>query len=70
MGRFPGNPLTRKRQVGVVCTGPPDKPGRLDSDNSLGLLIASGMFERLVPGSPASFYLGCRAPSHKSDSPS
>ena len=27
-------------------------------DSSLGLLIASGIFKRLVPGSPAALYLG------------
>src|SRR5690606_32042726 len=31
-------------------------PGR---DSSQGLLIASGIFGRLVPGSPAARYLGC-----------
>ena len=31
-----------------------------DRDSSHGLLIASGIFDQLVPGSPAKFYLGVR----------
>ena len=60
MGRCPRNPLTPKRQVGAVCPGPQDEPVNQDRDSSLGLLIASGIFKRLVPGSPADAYLGVR----------
>ena len=49
----PRNPLTPKRQVGAVYPGPQDEPVSQDRDSSLGLLIASGIFKRLVPGSPA-----------------
>ena len=58
MGRFPGNPLTRKRQVGAVYSGPQDEPVDQIRDSSLGMLIASGMFMQFVPGSPAKAYLG------------
>ena len=58
MGRFRGNPLTPKRQVGAVYPDPTAELVDLDRDNSLGLLIASGMFMRLVPGSPVNAYLG------------
>ena len=54
----PRNPLTPKRQVGAVCLGPQDEPVNQDRDSSLGMLIASGMFNQLVPGSPAAAYLG------------
>ena len=54
------NPLTPKRQVGAVCHGPQDEPVNQDRDSSLGMLIASGMFNQLVPGSPAMSYLGVR----------
>jgi len=44
--------------VGAVYPGPQDEPVNQDRDSSLGMLIASGMFEQLVPGSPAVAYLG------------
>ena len=52
------NPLTPKRQVGAVYSSPRDEPVNRSRDSSLGLLIASGIFKRLVPGSPANPYLG------------
>lgn len=55
------NPLTPKRQVGAVYPGSQDEPVFQGRDSSLGLLIASGIFKRLVPGSPAASYLGCVA---------
>ena len=59
MGRCRGNPLTPKRQVGAVYPDPTAEPVDQGRDSSLGLLIASGIFDRLVPGSPAAPYLGC-----------
>lgn len=59
MGRLPGNPPTPQRQVGTVYPDLPDEPASRGRDSTLGLLIASGMFKRLVPGSPAAVYLGC-----------
>ena len=40
--------------------GPRDEPGRQDRDSPQDLLIAPGILMRLVPGSPASPYLGPR----------
>lgn len=53
MGRCQRNPLTPKRQVGAVYPNPTAEPVGSGRDSSLGLLIASGIFNRLVPGSPA-----------------
>ena len=44
--------------MGAVYSGSRDEPVFQNRDSSLGLLIASGIFERLVPGSPAVTYLG------------
>lgn len=65
MGRSPGNPLTPQRQVGAVYPSPQDEPVCQGRDSSQGLLIASGIFKRLVPGSPATTYLGSRKPALK-----
>ncbi len=68
MGRFRRNPLTRKRQVGTVCPNPTAEPVDQGRDSSHGLLIASGIFMRLVPGSPAMPYLGGTAATLKGGS--
>ena len=52
MGRFRRNPLTPKTS-GAVCPDPTAEPVDQGRDSSHGLLIASGIFMRLVPGSPA-----------------
>ena len=52
-------------QVGTMYPGPRDEPGRQGRDGPLGLLIAPGILLRLVPGSPAALYLGCRRPALK-----
>jgi len=58
-----------KRQVGAVYSGPTAELVDQSRDSSLGLLIASGIFAWLVPGSPVvtdlgacglTFKLGCR----------
>lgn len=59
MGRLPGNPLTRKRQVGAVC---PDPTAELvDQGRDSSLRIAYSLRDipiGLVPGSSAAAYLG------------
>ena len=46
--------------MGAVYPSPQDEPVNPGRDSSHGLLIASGIFDRLVPGSPATAYLGRR----------
>lgn len=65
MGRLPRNPPTPQRQVGTIYPGPRDEPGRQGRDSSRDLLIAPGILMRLVPGSPAIFYLGSCSPALK-----
>ena len=49
-----------ERQVGTMCPGPRDGPGRQGRDSPQDVIIAPGILMRLVPGSPAASYLGSR----------
>ena len=67
-GSVPGKSSDAKGQVGAVYPSPTAELVDQGRDSSHGLLIASGIFMRLVPGSPAMPYLGGTAATLKGGS--
>lgn len=60
MGRLPEKSSDASTSGGRHVLWLQDEPASQGRDSSQGLLIASGIFKRLVPGSPAMSYLGAR----------